>query len=48
MKNLNISCPINKTGYGIASYNILKELSLQSQVSYFPIGQPSVDSKEDY
>lgn len=48
MNNLNISCPINKTGYGIASYNILKELSLQSQISYFPIGQPSVDSKEDY
>jgi glycosyltransferase involved in cell wall biosynthesis len=48
MKNLNISCPINKTGYGIASYNILKELSLQSQISYFPISQPTVDSKEDY
>jgi glycosyltransferase involved in cell wall biosynthesis len=48
MKNLNISCPINKTGYGIASYNILKELSLQSKISYFPIGQPSVDSQADY
>jgi len=46
---LNLSCPINNTGYGIASWNILKNLyNLNQDISYFPIGQPSVSSKEDY
>ena len=41
--------PINKTGYGIASINILKALYLKdNNISYFPIGQPSVDNQEDY
>lgn len=46
--NINFSSPINNTGYGIASFNMLKELSRLSDVVYFPIGQPSVNSKEDY
>lgn len=46
--NINISCPINNTGYGLASLNILKELSKQNNVVFFPIGQPSLSSQEDY
>lgn len=46
--NINFSSPINNTGYGIASFNMLKELSRLSDVTYFPIGQPSVNNKEDY
>lgn len=46
---MNISAPINKTGYGIASLNIFRELyKLCDTISYFPIGQPGVDNKEDY
>jgi glycosyltransferase involved in cell wall biosynthesis len=48
MKNLNISCPLNKTGYGIASLNILRELDKLYTVSYSPIGQPSVYNQSDY
>jgi len=50
MKKLNLSCPINGTGYGIASYNILKELSNQNeyQLTYLAIGQPSVSTQEHY
>ncbi len=47
--NINFSCPINNTGYGIASWNILKSLySLEKNISYFPIGQPSANNQEDY
>lgn len=47
--NINISCPINNTGYGIASWNILKNLySLEQNIAYFPIGQPSASNQEDY
>jgi len=47
--NLNFSCPINNTGYGIASWNILKNLYLlNTNISYFPIGQPSASSQDDY
>jgi glycosyltransferase involved in cell wall biosynthesis len=46
---LNFSCPINNTGYGVASWNILKNLyNLNPDIAYFPIGQPSAASKEDY
>jgi glycosyltransferase involved in cell wall biosynthesis len=46
--NINISCPINNTGYGLASLNILKEISKNHNVALFPIGQPSVSCQEDY
>lgn len=47
--NINFSCPINHTGYGIASINILKELyKLNQDISFFPIGQPNVDNQQDY
>lgn len=39
MKNLNLHCPINGTGYGITSLNILKGLKEHNiDVSLFPIG----------
>ena len=46
--NINYYSPINSTGYGIASLNILKSLHKNNQVSYFPIGEPSVDNQQDY
>jgi|LakMenE01Jun11ns_1017448.scaffolds.fasta_scaffold9959244_24 glycosyltransferase involved in cell wall biosynthesis len=39
MKNLNLFCPINGTGYGITSLNITKALSnTDINISLFPIG----------
>jgi glycosyltransferase involved in cell wall biosynthesis len=39
MKKININCPIGKTGYGITSWNICKQLHLMDvEVSLFPIG----------
>ena len=44
-----ISCPINNTGYGVASLNIVKNLyNLYENISFFPIGQPGVDNESDY
>ena len=45
--NINISAPINNTGYGIASYNIIKELSKNNTIGYFPIGNTLFQSDED-
>lgn len=46
---LNLSAPINNTGYGIASFNILKALVKQgSDITFFPIGGPAVNSQEEY
>lgn len=40
MKKINLNCPVGKTGYGITSLNILKNLYDQSiEISLFPIGQ---------
>lgn len=46
--NINFNGPINHTGYGIASFNILKELFKNHNITYFPKGQPSVDNQKDY
>ena len=48
MKNLNINCPINRTGYGIASLNFVKELNNHYKISLFPLGGLSVDNRSDY
>jgi glycosyltransferase involved in cell wall biosynthesis len=48
MKKINISTPLNLTGYGIASINIIKHLSKDYNISYFPIGNPTVNSQEEY
>lgn len=46
---LNFSAPINNTGYGIASFNILKALLLSDlDITYFPIGGPTVNFQEEY
>jgi len=48
MKKINLHCPINSTGYGIASLNIAKNIYNHFNVSYFPLGNITVDTKEDY
>ena len=47
-KKLNINCPINKTGYGVASLNILKELNKIYDLYYFSIGGIYVETQEDH
>lgn len=48
-KYLNVNCPINSTGYGVTSLNIVKELAKKDlTLSLFPIGQNiEVNSEED-
>lgn len=47
--SINFCAPINNTGYGIASLNILKELAkLDNDISLFPIGNPSLQTQEEY
>jgi glycosyltransferase involved in cell wall biosynthesis len=46
MKNLNLFCPINGTGYGITSSNIAKSLSKDLNISLFPVGT-SIDCNSD-
>jgi glycosyltransferase involved in cell wall biosynthesis len=46
--NINFCAPINQTGYGVASLNILKELSRDHSISLFPIGKPILDNQYDY
>tara|TARA_B100000085_G_scaffold227697_1_gene213573 strand:+ start:40 stop:1101 length:1062 start_codon:yes stop_codon:yes gene_type:complete len=48
MKKLNINCPINKTGYGIASLNIVKQLNKLYDLYYFSQGGIAVETQEDY
>lgn len=45
---INFNGPTNPTGYGIASFNILKSLSIDNDVVYFPKGQPIVYTQEDH
>lgn len=48
MKNININCPINTTGYGLASLNILKNIHLKDiNVSLTNIGGIDIESSED-
>tara|TARA_R100000306_G_scaffold61712_2_gene65166 strand:+ start:143 stop:1198 length:1056 start_codon:yes stop_codon:yes gene_type:complete len=37
---INLTAPINNLGYGIAGYNIMKELHKNNGVALYPIGQP--------
>lgn len=49
-KKLNLNCAIGKTGYGITSLNILKNLfNLDVEISLFPIGgnQAEVNSENE-
>lgn len=46
---MNISAPINNTGYGIASINIVRSLyNIDNDISFFPINHPSVDNENDH
>jgi glycosyltransferase involved in cell wall biosynthesis len=50
MKNININCPINGTGYGITSLNIVKGLYSRpdTKLSLFPIGNNiDINSEQD-
>lgn len=49
MKSININCPINTTGYGITSQNIVKALHKKDiDLSLFPIGNNiEVNSEND-
>ena len=49
MKNINLNCPINGTGYGLTSLNILKStVKRDIDVALFPIGnQLEVNSETD-
>lgn len=49
MKKININCPINSTGYGITSFNIVKHLKmLDVDINLFPIGSSvEVNSQQD-
>jgi len=41
---INLQTPINSLGYGVAGYNILKELYRRDpSVALYPIGQPDLD-----
>jgi len=42
-----LNAPINQLGYGIASLNILRELSKLTDVCLIPIGQPDVTNQND-
>lgn len=45
--NINFTSPINTLSYGYAGINILKTLSVNNNVSLFPIGEPQVTSESD-
>lgn len=50
MKSINLNCPINSTGYGITSLNILKSIHKHEdiEVSLFPLGSNiEFNSEED-
>ena len=48
MKKINVNAPINSTGYGIASINILKYLSSLMETTLFPIGSPAITTQEEF
>lgn len=46
-KRINLNCPINSLSYGIVSYNILKALNHNVDVTLFPIGGIQPDDDKD-
>jgi glycosyltransferase involved in cell wall biosynthesis len=48
MKKININAPINQTGYGIASLNIIRELDKLLDITYIPISNPTLENQNDY
>lgn len=45
---INLIAPINPLGYGVAGLNICKSLQKHTEVALWPMGQPQIDSREDY
>lgn len=46
-KKINVSCPLNDLGYGIASKNIVRSLDKSADVSVFPIGPTGLSSQSE-
>jgi len=44
---INLWAPICDTGYGLASFNILKQLDSVTKTALYPIGKPFLESTED-
>lgn len=48
MKKINLNIPLNNTGYGVASWNIFKELLKEDyDITLFPIGNGYADNEHD-
>ena len=47
MSKINLMAPINPLGYGVVGLNVCKELSKNTSISLFPIGNPEVTTQED-
>lgn len=45
---INLMCPINNLGYGVAGLNIYKNLKKLTDTSLFILGQPEVYTQEDH
>lgn len=45
---INFNGPANPTGYGVASFNILKAMATKHDISFFPKGQPTVYTQSDH
>lgn len=45
---INVIAPINPLGYGVAGLNICKSLQKHTEIALWPIGQPSISTKDDY
>lgn len=48
MKKLNYTAPICGTGYGLTSIHLLKHLKNTYDITVFPIGQMSPETKQDH
>ena len=44
---INLIAPINPLGYGVAGWNITKELSQITDVALWPVGQIQITSQEE-
>ena len=45
--NINLITPINQVGYGIAGLNVMKSLSVENNVSLFPIKPMQIVTQDD-
>lgn len=45
--NINLKCPVNPLGYGVVGRNVFRTLSKDHEITFWPIGQPHIESKEE-